>query len=321
MNYICRMDLMYFDQEVELLSNLENYPSPNKISFIGPVSGAQKIRSKFSEYSSCNTPHNLVDLGNLTPMGSDFLNQVIHELASSGGPVVTCISKPTSNQKCKDFLDQGLDPVVITNRPAPFMSNHRCLGIQSHFFHDGFTLDPNKHLRLGDLRSDIKGAEVALRTADYIWIDISVLRYSDNIGHQDSSTAGLFIEELCMIAKYAGASTNLKAIVLSGFDENMDLHNLMSANISLLLFYILEGLGIAKSEKDHQIDLFRYTVIPDDLDSSLTFVEDKTNGRWWVELYSTDAGDDVQIACSEQDYFDACNNQLSDRITNLLASI
>lgn len=289
------------------------------LGFLGSFSGSQKIREEFSLLNTGSVQPFLSDLGNARATNTKDLCHILQSHYASEKPIVSIFPSRAKEDIPQSYWDTTVNPVIISNRPLDQLECIAQIGIQKHFFSADFEFNNRRHLRLGDLRSNTEKAEVLLRTADAIVIDLSVLRLADNLGSTTSSTAGLMTEELCMIAKYAGASINLRNIIIRGYDQNNDHYNMMAKNIALLLFYILDGYKIRQSEKDQSEQLQRYSVLPDHASEEMVFIEDQRSGRWWIELFSDAAEEKVKMPCTRKDYEDACENHISDRITSLLA--
>lgn len=313
------MDQMTTKQGANCVKSTIDSQSGGLLSFLGPFSGSQKIRHEFSLLNIDSIQSFLADLGDASVSDTDQLCLILQEFYADQKPLVSIFPSKATHDIPPSFWDATVNPVVITNRPLDQNLSLTQIGIQKHLFSGDFDFDPKRHLRLGDLRNNTEKAEVLLRTADTVVIDLSVLRLSDNLGSTTCSTAGLMIEELCMIAKYAGASINLRTIAIRGYDQNNDRYDMMAKNIALLLFYILEGFKIRQSEKVQAEQLQRYSVLPDHASEEMVFLEDQRSGRWWIELYSDAAEEKVKMPCTRKDYEDACENHISDRITSLLA--
>ena len=153
-------------------------------------------------------------------------------------------------------------------------------------------------------------------------IDLNALRYADNPGNSGSMPSGMTIEEFCHIGKYIGASTQLKAICICGYDPKCDIHITMARNVALVIWYILEGFEIRlKENNDIEMNSNTYTIVPEMIDTELTFLENLNSGRWWLKLSSEFDSEPVMIACTREDYEDAINNVVSDRIMRIFAKI
>lgn len=313
------MDQMIKTQDVERVTGAPDALTEGLLGFLGSFSGSEKVRDEFSRLSIGSILPYLADLGNVNVSETAQLCEILQEFYRDHLPVVSIMPNKAKRDIPQSFWDTTVNPVVITNKPIDKGEFIAQIGIQKHLFSDDFEFNSRRHLRLGDLRSNTEKAEVILRTADAIVIDLSVLRLSDNLGSSTSSTAGLMIEELCMIAKYAGASINLRNIIIKGYDQNNDHYDMMAKNIALCLYYILVGFKIRQSEKAQSEQLQRYSVLPDHASEEMVFIEDQRSGRWWIELYSDAAEEKVKMPCTREDYDDACENRISDRITSLLA--
>lgn len=313
------MDHMINQLDIAKLNGTTEYPSSEQIGFVGPSSGGNKIRAEFEGLESSDIIQHLSDIGDIDRKSLRKVGELLHEFVESIKCTVICTPSYVISDLTEEFWNCYANPVVITNKPLGLSLDLSYIGIQRHLYPTGFIFESNKHIRLGEARNNIERTEVILRNADCVLLDLNALRLSDNIGSMNCSTAGLLIEEFCMIAKYAGASSNVKTIIINGYDQNRDIIGMMAKNIALALFYVLDGYDIRQRENQASEQLQRYTVLPDNCDEELVFVEDQRSGRWWVELFSEGAEKDVKMACSKQDYEDACNNVISERLTSLLS--
>lgn len=312
------MNTQIIDSEIERINGTNAMPEKDQIGFIGPTPGGGKIREAYARLTSSHLTSFLADIGNLSFKSYHQMQDILLEMSQEGQRTIFCSGSQDKPQLSNEFWDYYVHPVIVSSRPYEDCHDFAHIGLQKHLCPPEFELEPHKHLRLGELRANVEKSEVILRHADCIVIDLNVLRLSDNFGCNACQTAGLMIEELCQIAKYAGASSHLKNIIINGFDQNQDEFGMMSQNIALLIYYILDGWQIGLRERQQLEQLQRYTVLPDHSACELVFIEDQRSGRWWVELYSDGAEKEVKMACTREDYEDACNNLISERITTLL---
>jgi len=126
---------------------------------------------------------------------------------------------------------------------------------------------------------------------------------------------------ICEIAQFIGASTQLKAITISGYNENTDINGVAARNVAMLIWYIMDGYLLRQSELEQVNSEKMYTIIPDEIAGELTFIENQRTGRWWVEVYVDTAEEKARLACTKEDYQAACQNDISDRITSLLSRV
>ncbi|MFT4566393.1 MAG: hypothetical protein ACI9FN_001348 [Saprospiraceae bacterium] len=304
------------------LQKKDNEHASSRMGLIGFPSGGDKIRRFLKQYNTALFQDKLIDMGDLLAALLPDTTNVITDLVEEGSylPIVlmhSTISKTIDSNLIEHFHS----PKFICSRLSESLYNYHCIGLQGHLMSNDWIWDTDKHLRLGQIHESIDTAEVLLRNADYVDINLNVLRLGDLPGSSSPSSAGLSIEELCQIAKFVGASTKLKAITISGYNENSDIHGIAARNVAMLIWYIMDGFLLRQRELEQVNSEKTYTIIPDAIAGELTFIEHQRTGRWWVEVYIESAGKPVRLACSKEDYEAACQNDISDRITSLLSRV
>ncbi|NPA37759.1 MAG: hypothetical protein GXO47_13020 [Chlorobi bacterium] len=170
-------------------------------------------------------------------------------------------------------------------------------------------------IRLGEIKGDeIKSVEPYLRDADMISLDVSSVKGSDMPAQKGAMPNGLFADEICQLAWYAGLSDRLKAFGV--FELNPINDNELSAGVSLasqIIWHFIEG--VSKRYKDYPVrDIESYSIFIvhlDDYETDIRFFNNQVNGRWWVEVPS-DEGMSV-ISCTEEDYVKATNNEIPEK--------
>lgn len=172
-------------------------------------------------------------------------------------------------------------------------------------------------MRIGDVRKAIHLTEPLFRDADAAVFDISAVRQSDAPGNISPSPNGFYGEEICLLARYAGISDNLKLFGLFDVNPDLDQRNQTSGLAAQMLWFFLEGF----SQKQYEAPVLsgsnsgrfiRYHVRVTDLDDDLIFVKSNLTDRWWMEIHT--AGDKSEfIACSHEDYLQANRNEVPER--------
>lgn len=297
-----------------------NTPSQRGLSILSTDQTSQEIRHSIAGLSLDPYQGVIGDLGHLAATAWSDLSDIIVNLAESENHLPFLVVDNDLRDFEIQIVDQYISPVFIANAPV-LTDEYPHIGLQKHFIEPLFDIDDTKHVRLGTLKHDIQGAEVRLRDADYVSIDLNVLRRSDNLGCGESITAGLTIEELCMIAKYTGASTHLKTIVIKGYDADEDIYGMMAQNVALIYWYVLDGFMLRQAEVNTQDMIKQYTVCTADLEHELVFSQHLKTDRWWVAVHSEEADEEVPFACTKTDYEAACNNEISERILTLLTKV
>ena len=320
----------YLETSSQSLRLDENHiNSLSKLSLIGTSLVIDSIRKHANELDIVKHSDILDDLGNLKTSDKNLWPQIISQFIEDSQFIPICISDARSidmalkpMQTLQDYQCAIIsDKVIDINRPVSARSYDCYAGIQSHY---GQThhIEENNLIRLSDIRYNHDRAEVRLRDIDIAYIDLASIRYSDNCGHPQSGSAGMTIEEACQVAQYIGASINLKGIIIGPYDANFDRHEITAKNIALLLYYIGEGYRIRLSEIEHDTstEYNTYTVVPDDLDEELVFVENTTSGRWWIKHIDIENVERL-IPCSKEDYEQACSNNISDKLAQVYSLI
>ncbi|MEL6122908.1 MAG: hypothetical protein AAFR14_04240, partial [Bacteroidota bacterium] len=116
-------------------------------------------------------------------------------------------------------------------------------------------------------------------------------------------------------------SPKLKTLLIEGYDPAVDHHAMMSSNIALLYWYFLEGYQVRLRESTEIERTKSYTLMVEEVDGAIEFIENTDSGRWWVRIYSQDADDMVDIPCTKTDYEEACQNEISQRLLSILSNV
>ena len=188
------------------------------------------------------------------------------------------------------------------------------IGYQSYYIHqEKFNwLNENSFdaYRLGVVRKNLSGIEPAIRDSLLINISLNALKHTDAPGQKEFSPNGLYSEEICQIAKYAGIADYLKLANISGFSENSEITTIKL--IAQIIWFIIEGYGIRVTE-DPTKDLYikKFNVNTGGTDSIVFYKSDKTE-RWWIEVPIRGNWPFI-IPSSYKDYIEACNQQIPER--------
>jgi len=176
-----------------------------------------------------------------------------------------------------------------------------------------------EHYRLGIVRDQLENIEPVLRDADLVSFDIGAIKSCDAPARKDNSPNGFFSDEACRLARYAGISDRVKSFGIYEIDSKLDMDHQTTKLAAQMIWYYLEGFLSRKHEfpQNSLDDCIKYNVEIDEIEVSLVFYKSNKTQRWWMEVdKSTDSSDNkvyVIAACSESDYFKACNNEIPDR--------
>lgn len=297
------------------------------------------IRSRLYQLSSVDKL-NVVDLGNVKQAQSHkgnfyALRDIVDYLAEHQVPVLVLggsedfacgISLAFSNNKfftysaVDSFLDvkQGKEAYSPENylsrifSTQPDIFQFSLIGFQRHHI-PGLAFSKTKgiahNLSLGELRKNPLAAEPVFRNSDFISFDFGTFRYSESYGKKQLPN-GLSNEDVCQLARYAGLSKRLKALAFFEVNNDKASNGMNIALAADTAWYFMEGLKqqISSDPNDeegfivHKVEIWQ-------VETPLVFHEDKTTGQWWIKLQSI-GNSFIFLACSEQDYIEASNNEI-----------
>ncbi len=206
---------------------------------------------------------------------------------------------------------------IITDKPNNLF-NFSNIGYQSYFnaqeevdlmdrlFFDAY--------RLGELAADIAQAEPVLRNAHLVSLDARAIRAGE-MGQPDSfSPNGFTGREICAITRYAGMSDKIAAFGIFEVENNMQSFQL----VAQMIWYFMEGhnFRIDEQPNDSGTDFVKY-IVPCQSEE-LHFFNSTLTGRWWVEVPNllgahTKSNSGALLPCTEQDYLDACDQNIPER--------
>jgi arginase family enzyme len=199
--------------------------------------------------------------------------------------------------------------------------SHTTLAYQNYFV-DQSDIDifNNYHLdvkRLGQVRYDLTSVEPILRDANVFSFDMNAVRYIDAPGQSMKSPNGLYSEEACQVARYAGISDVLK---LAGFFNLIPANDLSSSSSNLMaqiVWHFIDGFFHRKPEDplDDSEDFNQFMVDMSDINMTLVFFQSRISGRWWMEISDFEHRSEGMyiVPCDEDDYKKASQGDIPDR--------
>lgn len=206
---------------------------------------------------------------------------------------------------------------IITDKPNN-LHNFSNLGYQT-YFNAQEEIDLMERLffdsyRLGEITSDLTLAEPVLRNANLVSIDMRAIRAGEVGMTSGFSPNGFNGREICALARYAGLSDQVSLFGIYEIENTSLSHQL----VAQIIWYFIEGLGFRVKEvpSSNNEDFTKFTV-PTDTEE-LVFYKSHVTERWWVEVPTilpdhTKSKSVTLLPCTEQDYFDACNQNIPER--------
>ncbi|MCE4563889.1 hypothetical protein INQ51_06160 [Maribellus sp. CM-23] len=199
---------------------------------------------------------------------------------------------------------------IFSKQPGIFGFN--LLGYQRHYVPDQLfskTKGVGNHIGLGQLHGNPLLAEPVFRNSDFVSFDFGTLKFSETYGKQKLPN-GLYSEDICQLARYAGLSTRLKVLGIFEVQEDAGLTGINIQLAAQAAWYFLEGMiQQSRMKPEDQEGFIIHKVEVWQVETPLVFYENKENGQWWMQLQSFD-NSFLYFACSEQDFIDASLNEI-----------
>lgn len=176
-------------------------------------------------------------------------------------------------------------------------------------------------IRLGDVVSNLAEIEPVLRDADFFGVDISSVRYSDAPGQKLNSPNGLFGNQICQLARYAGIADKLQIFGVFEYIPEKDHQQTTAMLIAQIVWHFVQGFYHRKNDYPAQkIEAYtQFIVEMDKIKQKLIFYKSEKSDRWWVEVPTGEkfGPKNKIVACSYNDYQQACRQEIPERWWNV----
>jgi arginase family enzyme len=173
--------------------------------------------------------------------------------------------------------------------------------------------------RLGKVRADLVETEPVLRGTNLLSFDMSAIRFCDAPGHGKATPNGLFAEEACQLARYAGQGDVIDSFGIYGCNPTLDSRNQTSQLAASIIWYFIDGFNSRKNDypAEEDAEYTKYTIHFRENKYEMNFWKSKKTDRWWMEVPSGNmAGNHKKfhlLPCSYKDYQMACQEELPER--------
>ena len=173
-------------------------------------------------------------------------------------------------------------------------------------------------LRLGEMQSNLELAEPMIRYSDVVAVDVSAVRQSDAPAAAAPSPHGLYGEQLCQLARYAGMSDKTTCFGLFEMVPSRDHDEQTAHMLAHAIWFFIEGFCYRMGDfpsRDRQA-FKRFSVQMSDSNMEIVFYKSLKSDRWWMEVPCEDSERKERylghtlIPCSYSDYEHAMDNEI-----------
>jgi len=192
------------------------------------------------------------------------------------------------------------------------------LGHQQYLVNNKFQTQIDKSgfeaIRLGALRNNLAQAEPCIRDASLVSFDISSVRQSDAPANPFASPNGLYAEDSCQLARYAGLSDHVSCFGIFEVNPAFDIQGQTSHLAAQMIWYFIEGFIQRRTEipSSGSNDFKVFIVNHENMEHELTFYKSLVTNRWWMEVPEIATGKSYPIACTQDEYQQASNHDIPD---------
>jgi formiminoglutamase len=326
--------------QIALMGIPEDRHSSNR----GTSNAPDRIREKLYPLYKVSNKIRIIDLGNLkaTPKAGDTyygLRDVLLELLNNqvtaillGGsqdltygaflafeqarPAINLVTIDSRINAGTEALSADTYLQTIWNSPKLF--RYCNLGHQQYLVNEKFPAQMDKlgfeAIRLGALRNNLAKAEPCLRDASLVSFDISSVRQSDAPANPFASPNGLYAEDSCQLAHYAGLSDHVSCFGIFEINPAFDHQGQTARLAAQMVWYFMEGFVQRRSEtpSPESSEFKVFIVNHEDMEHELTFYKSLVTNRWWMEVPEIKTGKSYPIACTQDEYQQASNHDIPD---------
>ncbi len=322
----------------------------------GSALGCNHIRrSLYKLYANFDQPFNIVDLGNINAgktiedtyfaltevteylIQNNIIPIVLGSTQDLTYPMYLAYSKQNKimnivsidrkfdiDDNDKKISSDNFMNKIILHQPN-VLFNYSNLGFQSYFeSQSNIDLMSKLHFdmhRLGQIGKELlKETEPTMRNADLVSFDISAVRASDAPACKANSPNGLYAEEYCQLAWYAGLSDKVSSIGFFEYNPTLDIQERTAGLQAQAVWYFIKGFYNRKNEEPsiNTDDFLKFRVIVEEDAHEIVFYKSTKSNRWWMNVPYPEEGEHKYasqnlVPCSYEDYKRACNEDIPDR--------
>lgn len=313
------------------------------IVLIGIGNTTANFRTYFYQLSYDFNQIKIADLGNLNSNHVDKLPEIVAYYKTKNVlPIIISSSNELLNLLPKQ-IDNNLTNLIVIDKVFSISfddkknnnsinatlldtNNISNMGLIAHqsYFMDSKTLDylskkNYDYLRLGILKGNIELSEPIIRDADFMSFNLAALKKIEVPSCSQASPSGLFVEEACQLTYYAGISDKMQLCNIHGYDIKDKDENQTAQALSQMVWYFIFGYYNRKHDYPVSMNNFRAFIINFKASNyQITFWKSIKSDRWWMEIPVKEQSQTRHklIPCSYEDYLEAGNGNLPERLLN-----
>lgn len=141
-------------------------------------------------------------------------------------------------------------------------------------------------MRLGSFAGKMNQAEPIIRAADMVSFDIGAIRASEAPGNANAGPNGLYGDEACQFARYAGMSDKCSSLGIYEYNPTFDPMGQTGMLIAQMIWCFIDGYYSRKKDAPMypKSNYMIYRTNLEGEDYELVFVKSKKSDRWWMQV-------------------------------------